>query len=200
MANASRVHWYGTCMVCRRQEAVSSSPGGAQVRLVALSWLGSPCEMRMFRGLGQRLALLTPDRGCAAPSQLSRHAVHVWVDERRCRARGGIGTTELALRRPTLFDPLRGPRRRRSRPQSCSPRRAHRSRPAWPNAANSAIDTRRQGLCSGAQSSRSVCLCMFGVAQPKGGCPLVRAAGLAGRGRFRGVTHLISERRRGHRC
>ena len=125
----------------------------------SLRRLGSPCEMLMFCGLRQRLALLTPDRGCAAPSQLARHAVHVWVNERRCWARGGTGTTELALRRPTLFDPLRGPCRYRSRPQSCSPRRGNRSRPAWPNAAKSVIDPRRQGLCSGAQSSRSVYVC-----------------------------------------
>ena len=47
-------------MVCRRQEAVSSSPGGAQVRLVALSWLGSPCEIaRVFCGLGHK-GLLPP--------------------------------------------------------------------------------------------------------------------------------------------
>ena len=41
------------------------------------------------------------------------------------------------------------------------------------------------------------------VAQPKGGCPQVRAAGLAARGAFpRGGSgpNLISERRMGSRC
>ena len=156
MACAS--HTRGMCMAW----AGDRVDGGAQMRLVALSWLGSPCAMatRLSESTVSSLPREIPRCLRALADCLAEQA---WTAVRWVEgvSRGG-GVRAQFVRFPSASIPQRP----RARAKACS----HHSK-------------------------RCACvactwMCMYGggvtgdVAQPKGGCPLVRAAGLAGRGAF----------------